>query len=146
MAFTTSITMLAPELALDVQTARRARPGTERRLFGILDAVDSAADVAQQHRRSVAIGNHGVPIGIGGEQLVVGVDLERLPRSVQRSLRIVGRSCTEMPRRTSSSDMPRSRDPGRVHLQADGPGLSAFDADGAHPGICDSFGTRMVTA
>ena len=112
-------------LALDVQDHRR-RAVVPCRQFGILHAVDRAADVAQQHRRAVAIGDHRRLIGVGGQQLIVGADLERLVRAVELTLRIVhgagGHARGARPRATGRGPASLAD----VGLQPDGPRLAAF--------------------
>ncbi len=76
-------------LTLDVQHHRGAVV-EPCRLLRVLNAVDRGADIAQQHRRAVAIGDHRVAIGGRGKKLVVGVDLERLRGAIQRTFRVIG--------------------------------------------------------
>ncbi len=101
-------------LALDVEQYRRLalEPGC---LFRILDAVDRPADITQHHRCAIPIGDHRVLIGVCCKQLVVGIDVKRLPRPVERSLPGLSAVVAAMLRRTSSSDMPSMarRGPGR---------------------------------
>ena len=132
-------------LALDIEQHRRRslEPG---RLFGILDAVDRIADVAQQHRRAVAIGDHRVLIGIGVKQLVVGVDLERLSRTVQRSLGIVGggggdAAANIIERHAEPGEAGRDRPAGERPWSG-----RPRPRPRRRPEICDSFGTMTVTA
>ena len=48
--------------------------------------LDGPADVADAHRRTVAVGDDQVVVGLGLQQLIVGVEREALLRTVERSL------------------------------------------------------------
>ena len=52
----------------------------------VLRRLDRLSDVANSHRRAVAIGDDQIVIGFRLQQLVVGIEGEGLPRAVERSL------------------------------------------------------------
>jgi hypothetical protein len=54
--------------------------------LGVLQTVDNLRNVAQEHRRVVAIGNHQRAVGFGGGELVVGRDGVGLVRAIERAL------------------------------------------------------------
>ena len=72
-------------LALDVDHDRRMAlvPAAD---LAVLQAVDHVGDVAQQHRRAVAVGHDDVAIGGRRRDLVVGRDRVGLMRAVERAL------------------------------------------------------------
>src|SRR6202034_1586398 len=55
-------------------------------LAGVLDPIDDPGDVSQHHRCAVAIGHDAGAIVIAVDQLVVGIDLVVLARSVEVAL------------------------------------------------------------
>ena len=62
-------------------------PWYQRADLGVLQAVDHVGDVAEHHRRAVAIGDHQRAVGVGGRELVVGRDGVGLMHAVERALR-----------------------------------------------------------
>ena len=72
---------------------RAVRPGSE---LGVLRPVHRPADVADAHRRAVAVGDDDVVPGRRGEDLIVVVDREALLRAVEGALRRVGRGVDDL--------------------------------------------------
>ncbi len=81
-------------LALDVDHDRRVAliPAAD---LAVLQAVDDVGDVAQQHRRAVAIGHDDVAIGGRRRDLVVGRDGVGLVGAVERALGAGHVSCDD---------------------------------------------------
>ena len=82
--------MFAPGLTLNVEQHRglfaalRADP---RRELVVLHAVDDVRYVAEPNRRAVLVSDDDRLVSVGGENLIVRSDGERLPRPVEASLR-----------------------------------------------------------
>ena len=125
-------------LALDVQDDRRSvvDPGGE---LGVLHAVDDLCHVGEHDRRAVAVGDDHGPVGIAGEQLVVGVDGVVLRGTVEISLGGVEAVDREGAAQVFEIDAVGGQS-GRVGLDAHGRLLSAGDADQADAGDLGDLG------
>ena len=54
-----------------------------RCLIIVLDAIHDVGHIGQHDRRTVPVGNDNLPIVAAGDQLIVGVNLEILARSIE---------------------------------------------------------------
>ena len=93
-------------LALDAQNDRTllVEPAGEQI---VLRSLDDIADVADPHRRAIAIRDDQILVGVRFEQLVISVEGEGLLRTVQRAFRLIDIGLDESTLRTSSRLMPR---------------------------------------
>ena len=96
-------------------------------------APDRLADIANAHRRAVAIGDDQLCILLRLQELVVGVEREGLPRAVERALRQIDIGLAEHGAHVLQADAAR-RQRLRIDLDPDRRLLLAADADLAHTG------------
>ena len=95
--------------------------------------VDRAADVADAHRRAVAVGDDQIGVIVGLEQLIVGVERVGLARAVERAFRQIDIRLAEHAADVLEADAARGQRL-RIDLDADGRLLLAADADEADAG------------
>ena len=57
--------------------------------MAVLHPVADVCNVSQAHWRAIPICDHDRLVLFAGNQLVVGADRERLPRAVERALRLI---------------------------------------------------------
>ena len=96
----------------------------------VLRRFDRIADVADPHRRAVAIGDDEVLVGRRLQQLVVGIERVGLARAVERALRQIDIGLAEHVADVFEADAAVGERL-RIDLDADGGLLLAADADQA---------------
>ncbi len=75
-------------LPLDIQDHCRLRVHP-RGLRVVFRAVNYVSDIRQANRPAILVSHDQRPVGVAGQQLIVSLDRELLPRPVQRSFRLV---------------------------------------------------------
>ncbi len=90
----------------------------------VLDAVDDVAQLAQPHRRAVAVGDDHVLVLVGGHQLTGGLQREGLVRSDDRAGRHVDVPVAQRRFDFVDADLPR-RERVRIELRVHGVFLAA---------------------
>src|SRR5208282_4324122 len=120
---------VGPRLALHVQDDRGGLVHP-RRLIVVLYAIHDAGYVGQHHRRTVAERNYNFPIVVGGDQLIVGVDLIILARPIEVPFSGVHTGLGQRTAQVFQVDAVRRQRRG-ISLNADGGLLAA--ADGYKP-------------
>ena len=111
--------------------AFRADP---RRNLVVLHAVDDVRDVTEPNRRAVLVCDDDGLISVGGKNLVVRPDGERLPRSFETSLRRV-HVCLGKNAAHVFEPEPERRNRCRIHLHTHGRLLISLNRDEAD--ACD---------
>ena len=96
-------------------------------------ALIGAADIADAHRRSVAIGDDQIVVFVGLEQLIVGVERVGLARAVERAFRQIDVRLAEHRADVLEADAAGGQRL-RIDLHADGRLLLAADAHEADAG------------
>ena len=116
-------------LALNGQDDRRLFVDESADLI-VLGRFDDVADVADTHRRAVAVGDDQVLVGVRLEQLIVGAEREGLVRTVQRALWLIDVGLHQHVADVFEADAAIGERL-RIDLHADGRLLLAADADQA---------------
>ena len=98
-----------------------------RCLLVVLDAVHHLRNITEHDGRAVAVGNHNLAIIVAGYQLIVGVDLIILMRSVEVSLGGIDAGLRERRAQVFKVESVR-RQRSRIGLNAHGRLLPAADA------------------
>ena len=99
----------------------------------VLRSLDRLADVADAHGRAVAVGDDQVVVGLGLQQLIVGVERVGLLRAVERSLGQIDIGLAEHVAHVLEADAAVGERL-RIDLHADRRLLLSADADQADAG------------
>ena len=92
---------------------------THARELIVLDAVDDVGDIAETNRRAIFVSDDDRLIGVGGKNLIVRSNGERLSRSVEAAFRRVDVRLAEDGAHIFETQSER-RDRRRIHLHAHG--------------------------
>ncbi len=107
-------------------------------LLGVFGAVENGGDIAEAHRRAVAIGDDERAIAVAGQKLIVRADREGLMRAVEIPFRLIDVGLAQREAQILKTQSVRS-ELRRIRLNPHGRPLAAADADHADAGELRNF-------